>query len=36
MQNITQVGSDLRFVPMFGNIGVPTLRVDNVMIGGAQ
>jgi PmbA protein len=36
LQNITQVGSDLRFVPMFGSIGVPTLRVDNVLIGGVK
>lgn len=34
LQNVTQVGSDLRMVPFFGNIGVPTLRVDNVTIGG--
>lgn len=34
LQNITQVGSDLVFIPMFGAIGVPTLRVDNVTIGG--
>ena len=36
LQNISQVGGDLRFIPMFGVIGVPTLRVDNVMIGGAN
>ncbi len=36
MQNISAVGSDLRFLPMFGGIGVPTLRVDNVTIGGAS
>jgi PmbA protein len=34
LSNITQVGNDLRMVPFFGNIGVPTLRVDNVTIGG--
>ncbi|RMG88521.1 MAG: TldD/PmbA family protein, partial [Chloroflexi bacterium] len=34
LKNITQVGNDLRMVPIFGNIGVPTLRVDNVTIGG--
>ncbi len=34
LKNITQVGNDLRMVPVFGNIGVPTLRVDNVTIGG--
>lgn len=34
LNNITAVGSDLRIVPAFGAIGVPTLRVDNVTIGG--
>lgn len=34
LNNISQVGSDLRMVPIFGNIGLPTLRVDNVTIGG--
>lgn len=34
LNNISQVGNDLRMIPMFGNIGVPTLRVDNVTIGG--
>jgi PmbA protein len=34
LNNITQVGNDLRMIPMFGSIGVPTLRVDNVTIGG--
>ena len=36
LMNITQVGSDLRMVPFFGNLGVPTLRVDNVTIGGTE
>jgi PmbA protein len=36
LMNITQVGSDLRMIPFFGNIGVPTLRVDNVTIGGTN
>ncbi len=36
LQNITQVGDDLRMMPFFGTIGVPTLRVDNVMIGGVN
>ena len=36
LNNITAVGSDLRMVPMFGAIGVPTLRVDNVTIGGTK
>jgi PmbA protein len=36
MMNITEVGGDLRMIPFFGNIGVPTLRVDNVTIGGTN
>ena len=36
MMNVTQVGNDLRMIPFFGNIGVPTLRVDNVTIGGTN
>ncbi len=36
LNNVTQVGDDLRMVPMFGAIGVPTLRVDNVTIGGTK
>jgi PmbA protein len=34
LTNISQVGDDLRMVPFDGVIGVPTLRVDNVTIGG--
>jgi len=36
LNNITAVGSDLKMIPMFGTIGVPTLRVDNVTIGGTK
>ncbi|HLU09263.1 MAG TPA: TldD/PmbA family protein [Oceanobacillus sp.] len=36
MMNISEVGGDLRMIPFFGNIGVPTLRVDNVTIGGTN
>jgi PmbA protein len=36
LQNISDVGNDLEQLPMFGTIGVPTLRVDNVMIGGTS
>lgn len=36
LQNISDVGNDLRQMPFFGTIGVPTLRVDNVMIGGIE
>jgi PmbA protein len=34
LQHISDVADDLRQVPMFGAIGVPTLRVDQVTIGG--
>ncbi|MDX1995406.1 MAG: TldD/PmbA family protein [bacterium] len=34
LRNVTAVGSDLRFVPFFGAIGSPTVRVDNMTIGG--
>jgi predicted Zn-dependent protease len=36
LANISAVGDDLRQLPMIGGIGVPTLRVDNVMIGGSD
>lgn len=36
LQQIQAVGSDLRFSPMFGNIGAPTIRIDGVTIGGAK
>lgn len=36
LQNISDVGNDLRQMPFFGTIGVPTLRVDNVTIGGTE
>jgi len=35
LKHISAVGTDLRFVPLAGSIGSPTIRVDNVMIGGA-
>lgn len=35
LRNVSAVGNDLTFVPMFGALGSPTLRVDGVMIGGA-
>lgn len=34
LQNITDVGNDLQQIPIFGALGVPTLRVDNVRVGG--
>ncbi len=36
MSNVTAVGNDLRMMPVGGVIGVPTLRVDNVTIGGTK
>lgn len=34
LKNISEVGSDLRMVPMMGAISTPTIRVDNVTVGG--
>lgn len=36
LQNISDVGSDLRQLPFMGSLGVPTLRVDNVRVGGSE
>lgn len=36
LNNISEVGNDLRYVPFGDVIGVPTLRIDNVIIGGMQ
>ncbi len=36
LKNITAVGSDLRLVPLQGSISAPTIRVDNVTVGGTQ
>lgn len=35
LKNVSAVGNDLIFMPMMGAIGSPTIRVDNVMIGGS-
>lgn len=35
LRNVSAVGNDLTFVPMFGALGSPTIRVDGVMIGGS-
>jgi PmbA protein len=35
LKNVSAVGSDLVFMPMMGAVGSPTIRVDNVMIGGS-
>lgn len=36
LQNVRAVGNDLTFLPFMGSIGSPTLRVDDVMIGGSS
>jgi PmbA protein len=36
LKNISEVGNDLQVIPLFGSINTPTLRVDNVTIGGTQ
>ena len=35
LRNVSALGSDLTFEPMFGALGSPTIRVDGVMIGGS-
>jgi predicted Zn-dependent protease len=34
LRNISEVGNDLRLVPFAGAISAPTIRVDNVTVGG--
>lgn len=34
LKNVKMVGNDLTFLPFGGAIGSPTIRVDNVVIGG--
>jgi PmbA protein len=34
LKNISEVGSDLRILPFMGSIGAPTVRVENMTIGG--
>ena len=36
LMNISEIGSDLMFTPFMGMVGAPTVRVDNVMVGGAK
>ena len=36
LMNVSDVGDDLMQLPFFGSIGVPTLCIDNVMIGGVD
>jgi len=35
LMNISEVANDLRILPFYGAIGAPTIRVDNVTVGGA-
>lgn len=34
LTGITAVGSDLTFVPFFGNVGAPTVRIQAMTVGG--
>ncbi len=34
LQNIVAVGDDMRFVPMGGSFGSPTVSIENVMVAG--
>jgi PmbA protein len=34
LKNVSAVGNDLTFLPFGGSIGAPTIRVDEIMIGG--
>ncbi len=34
LKQIKSVGSDLRFVPFYGSVGAPTIRIDGMMIAG--
>lgn len=36
LKNISEVGNDLQLIPLFGAINTPTLRIDNVTVGGTQ
>lgn len=36
LKNISEVGSNLRTVPFMGAISAPTVRVDNMTIGGTE
>ncbi|MEQ8672205.1 MAG: TldD/PmbA family protein [Aggregatilineales bacterium] len=35
LKNISEVGNDLRMFPFMGSLGSPTVRVDNVIVGGS-
>jgi PmbA protein len=34
LQNVTAVGNDLRWLPFYGVVGAPTIRIENMTIGG--
>ena len=34
LHGITAVGNDLTFVPIFGSVGAPSVRIDTMMVGG--
>jgi len=34
LMNISEVGNDLTFTPLVGIVGTPTVRVDNITVGG--
>ncbi len=36
LKNISEVANDLRVVPFAGAVGAPTIRVDDVMVGGSE
>jgi PmbA protein len=36
LRNVSDVGNDLQQIPFMGALGVPTLRVDNMRIGGVE
>ena len=36
LRNIAEIGNDLRLIPIQGAVLAPTIRVDNVMVGGAE
>lgn len=36
LKNVSEVANDLRVMPFFGAIGAPTVRVENVTVGGTQ
>jgi PmbA protein len=34
LQNVVAVGADLRFIPIYGSIGAPTIVIEDMTIGG--